>query len=112
MQCIQVVVYKCAVSTLKQGFFSNCVVKFVVTTSQQTCFASGLVDYALLLCRKFASKLQHQVCHDKLISRKILLQVYMLSGIRRKKQTDCSQPIDAFILKFATHRNSGDETAC
>ncbi|GBN99655.1 hypothetical protein AVEN_82440-1 [Araneus ventricosus] len=42
--CIQVVVCKCDVSTL-----------------QETCFPSGLVDYALLLCRKFAAKLPHQV---------------------------------------------------
>ncbi|GBL92093.1 hypothetical protein AVEN_102634-1 [Araneus ventricosus] len=45
----------------------------VMTTSQQTCFVSGSVDYALLPCRKFAAKLPHQVCHDKLISRKIKL---------------------------------------
>ncbi|GBN35275.1 hypothetical protein AVEN_98436-1 [Araneus ventricosus] len=46
----------------------------VITTSQKTCFSNGLVDYALLLCRKFAAKLlPHQVCHDKLISRKIKL---------------------------------------
>ncbi|GBN87354.1 hypothetical protein AVEN_262656-1 [Araneus ventricosus] len=45
----------------------------VITTSQQTCFASGLVDFALLHCRKFASKLPHQFYHDKLISRKIKL---------------------------------------
>ncbi|GBN34681.1 Cellular nucleic acid-binding protein [Araneus ventricosus] len=44
-----------------------------MTTSQQTCFASGLVDFALLLCRKFAAKVLHQVCHDKPISRKIKL---------------------------------------
>ncbi|GBO37022.1 hypothetical protein AVEN_69262-1 [Araneus ventricosus] len=36
-------------------------------------FSSGLVDYALLLCRKFAAKVSHQVSHDKLISRKIKL---------------------------------------
>ncbi|GBM86368.1 hypothetical protein AVEN_186534-1 [Araneus ventricosus] len=55
------------------NLFCNRGVKFVITTSQQTCFASGLVDYALLLCSKFAAKLPHQVCHDKLISRKIEL---------------------------------------
>ncbi|GBN91119.1 hypothetical protein AVEN_267241-1 [Araneus ventricosus] len=36
-------------------------------------FGSGLVDCALFLCRKFAAKLPPQVCHDKLISRKINL---------------------------------------
>ncbi|GBM48149.1 hypothetical protein AVEN_107107-1 [Araneus ventricosus] len=46
---------------------------FVITTSQQTCFASGLVDYALLLYRKFVAKLSRQVCPDKIISRKIKL---------------------------------------
>ncbi|GBO32915.1 hypothetical protein AVEN_97134-1 [Araneus ventricosus] len=40
---------------------------------RSTCFASGLVDYALILCRKFAAKLPYQICHDKLISRKITL---------------------------------------
>ncbi|GBN55990.1 hypothetical protein AVEN_121817-1 [Araneus ventricosus] len=44
-----------------------------MTSSQQTCFASGLVDYALLLSRKIAAKLPHQVCNDKLISRKVKL---------------------------------------
>ncbi|GBN01357.1 hypothetical protein AVEN_227729-1 [Araneus ventricosus] len=55
------------------NLFCNRGVKFVMTTSQQTCFASGLVDYALLLCMKFVSKLPRQVCHDKLISIKIKL---------------------------------------
>ncbi|GBN52753.1 hypothetical protein AVEN_212094-1 [Araneus ventricosus] len=55
------------------NLFWNCGVKFVIETSQQTCFASGLVDYALLLCRTFAAKLPHQVCHDKLISKKVTL---------------------------------------
>ncbi|GBN38083.1 hypothetical protein AVEN_201762-1, partial [Araneus ventricosus] len=62
------------------NLFCNRGVKFVITTLQQTCFASELVDYALLLCRKFAVKLLHQVCHDKLISRKINLAASMLSG--------------------------------
>ncbi|GBN86312.1 hypothetical protein AVEN_21061-1 [Araneus ventricosus] len=53
--------------------FCNRRVNFVITTSQQTCFASELVDYALLLCSKFAAKLPHQFGHDKLISRKIKL---------------------------------------
>ncbi|GBL79379.1 hypothetical protein AVEN_206190-1 [Araneus ventricosus] len=46
-----------------------------MTSSQQACFASGLFEYALFLFRKFAAKLPHQVCHDKLISRKIKLAV-------------------------------------
>ncbi|GBN62134.1 hypothetical protein AVEN_23554-1 [Araneus ventricosus] len=52
---------------------SSAILKFVITTSQQTCSASGLVYYAFLLRRKFAAKLPHQVSHDKLISRKITL---------------------------------------
>ncbi|GBM35695.1 hypothetical protein AVEN_267454-1 [Araneus ventricosus] len=60
-------------SKLRASLFRNRGVKLVITTSQKTCFASGLADYALLLCRKFAAKLPHQVCHDKLISRKIKL---------------------------------------
>ncbi|GBM88581.1 hypothetical protein AVEN_62916-1 [Araneus ventricosus] len=55
------------------NLFCNRGVMFVLTSLQQTCFASVLVDYALLLCRKFAAKLPHQVCHGKLISRKIKL---------------------------------------
>ncbi|GBN12778.1 hypothetical protein AVEN_192556-1 [Araneus ventricosus] len=58
---------------MSSKLFCICGVNFAITTSQPTCFASGLVDYALLLCRKFAAKLPHQVCHDKLISRKIEL---------------------------------------
>ncbi|GBL75562.1 hypothetical protein AVEN_143446-1 [Araneus ventricosus] len=54
--CIQVVVCKCAVSTL-----------------QQTCIARRVIDCALLVCRKFVAKLSRQVCHDELISRKITL---------------------------------------
>ncbi|GBM04371.1 hypothetical protein AVEN_35561-1 [Araneus ventricosus] len=64
------------------------VCKCVVSTSQQICFASGLVDYAILLCRRFAANLSSQVCHDKIISRN-LLQMCMLSGsasmIEKKK---------------------------
>ncbi|GBN26194.1 hypothetical protein AVEN_165958-1 [Araneus ventricosus] len=60
-------------ASTKTNLSCNRGVKLVITTSQQTCFASGLADYALLLCRKFAAKLPHQVCHDKLISRKIKL---------------------------------------
>ncbi|GBM78046.1 hypothetical protein AVEN_44576-1 [Araneus ventricosus] len=63
---------------IAENLFCNCGVKFVITTSQRTCFASGLVDYALLLCRKFAAKLPHQVCHDKLQEKSHLLQVCML----------------------------------
>ncbi|GBO06055.1 hypothetical protein AVEN_10951-1 [Araneus ventricosus] len=59
--------------SVDENLICNRGVKFFITTSQQTCFESGLVDYALLLCRKFAAKLPHQVCHDKLISRKIKL---------------------------------------
>ncbi|GBO19269.1 hypothetical protein AVEN_116908-1 [Araneus ventricosus] len=53
--CIQIVVYKCAVST-----------------SQQTSFASGLVVYAVLPCRNFDENLSRQVCQDKIMSRKII----------------------------------------
>ncbi|GBL61090.1 hypothetical protein AVEN_147712-1 [Araneus ventricosus] len=69
--------------------FCNRGVKFVIT-SQQTRFANGLADYALLLCRKFAAKLPHQVCHDKLISRKIKLaaSVHAIWGsVRRFSRT-------------------------
>ncbi|GBN16979.1 hypothetical protein AVEN_238200-1 [Araneus ventricosus] len=45
----------------------------VLSSLQQTCFESGLVDYALLLCGKLAAKLPHQVCPDKLISTKMKL---------------------------------------
>ncbi|GBM78730.1 hypothetical protein AVEN_244402-1 [Araneus ventricosus] len=44
-----------------------------MTSSQQTCFANGLVDNVFLLCRTFTTKLPQQVCYDKLISRKIKL---------------------------------------
>ncbi|GBM71837.1 hypothetical protein AVEN_159957-1 [Araneus ventricosus] len=44
-----------------------------MSTLQHTCIARRMIDYALLLCREFATKLPHQVCHDKLISRKITL---------------------------------------
>ncbi|GBM49077.1 hypothetical protein AVEN_266437-1 [Araneus ventricosus] len=64
--------YLCAI-IFAANLLINRGVKFVMTSSQQTCFASGLVDSALLLCRKFVSKLPHHVCHDKLISRKIKL---------------------------------------
>ncbi|GBO30908.1 hypothetical protein AVEN_129052-1, partial [Araneus ventricosus] len=64
------------------NLFCNRGVKFVIAASEQTCFACGLVDYDLLLCRKFAAKLPHQACQDKLISRKIKLPaVYVLSGV-------------------------------
>ncbi|GBM83317.1 hypothetical protein AVEN_261152-1 [Araneus ventricosus] len=43
----------------KSNMFCNRGVKFVITTSQQSTFASGLLDYTLLLCRKFAAKLPH-----------------------------------------------------
>ncbi|GBO38584.1 hypothetical protein AVEN_62169-1 [Araneus ventricosus] len=71
--CIQAVLCKCAVSTLHQTCFAIVVCKCVESTTLQTCFAGGLVDYALLLCRKFAANLPHQVCHDKLISKRITL---------------------------------------
>ncbi|GBM87295.1 hypothetical protein AVEN_107415-1 [Araneus ventricosus] len=76
---------KCAI-IFAANLFCNRGVKFVMTFSRQTCL-SGLVEYALLLCRKFVSKLPRQVCHDKLISRKIKLAasvhvIWGTSGIR------------------------------
>ncbi|GBM46663.1 hypothetical protein AVEN_139934-1 [Araneus ventricosus] len=44
--------------------------KCAISVSRQTCFASGVVDYAMLLCRNFTANLSCQVCHDKIISRK------------------------------------------
>ncbi|GBO11746.1 hypothetical protein AVEN_216122-1 [Araneus ventricosus] len=70
--CTHVVVYKCDASTM----FCSCGGKFVIT-SQQTCFASGLADFALLLRRKLPVKLPHQDCHDKLISSNITLVASM-----------------------------------
>ncbi|GBM98241.1 hypothetical protein AVEN_116367-1 [Araneus ventricosus] len=65
-------------------------VNFVITSSQQTCFASELFDYALLLCRKFAAMLPHQVCHDKLISRKIKFAAIVVHAI-----WECSESEDS-----------------
>ncbi|GBM52004.1 hypothetical protein AVEN_262241-1 [Araneus ventricosus] len=39
-----------------------------------------VIDYAMLLCRSFAANLLHQVCHDKIISRKNYTYC-MLSGL-------------------------------
>ncbi|GBN88939.1 hypothetical protein AVEN_228409-1 [Araneus ventricosus] len=44
--------------------------KCEMAVSQQTCFASGVVDNTMLVCRSFAAILSRQVCHDKIISRK------------------------------------------
>ncbi|GBN11864.1 hypothetical protein AVEN_202163-1 [Araneus ventricosus] len=45
--------------------------KCAMSLSPQTCFTCGEVDYAMLLCRSFVANLSRQVCHDKIISRKI-----------------------------------------
>ncbi|GBO18515.1 hypothetical protein AVEN_76436-1, partial [Araneus ventricosus] len=48
-------------------------VKFAVSNSLQTCSTRRVVEYAILLCRRFAANLSRQVCHDKIMSRKIKL---------------------------------------
>ncbi|GBO07426.1 hypothetical protein AVEN_139514-1, partial [Araneus ventricosus] len=79
--------------------FCNRGVKFVMASSQQTCSASGLDDYALLLCRKFAAKLSHQVRHDELISRKIKLAWPNLSlKFVDKEKTYSSCPCSAHVI--------------
>ncbi|GBM01437.1 Y+L amino acid transporter 2 [Araneus ventricosus] len=62
------------------NLFCNRGVKFVITSSQQTCFESGLVDYALILCRKVAAKLP--------------LQVYVISKMLQSENIDVSSAVE------------------
>ncbi|GBO23993.1 hypothetical protein AVEN_187141-1 [Araneus ventricosus] len=57
----------------------SCHDKFVASLFQtkiviwETCFTRRVVDYAILPFRRIAANLSRQVCHDKIISRKIKL---------------------------------------
>ncbi|GBM01287.1 hypothetical protein AVEN_170339-1 [Araneus ventricosus] len=90
------------------NLFCNRGVKFVMTSSQQTCFVSGLVDYALLPCRKFTAKLPHQICHDKLITRKIKFaaSVHAIWGTSEEKAQRESTP---FLSQTGTGSRRYDE---
>ncbi|GBL95948.1 hypothetical protein AVEN_227169-1 [Araneus ventricosus] len=53
------------------------------------------------MSRKFAEKLPHRVCHDKLISRKITLaaSVRAIWGYAPILKQDCFQDIEALVIE-------------